>query len=134
MDPVTTVAALASLSTIVKNVRDMIAHGRTINKQDAMTGSDKAGADASKDAEAVNGLANVSEDIKRALDERIERSRRKIIDRIDDPHATTDSVERIIEECEKDICWTLGRIKRFNGAKWPAKRYEQLWIEHGCEA
>jgi hypothetical protein len=133
MDPVSTFAALASLSTIVKNIRDILNREEKIDRELVIREADGVANRARLDTPSIEAIARISDMMRRPLDDRIARARRKIQDRLDDPHATWEVIKRIINECEIDICWYLTFVKRFNDETWPTEQYEDLWDEHGCE-
>jgi len=137
MGPIEILSILSSLSTIIKNLKETFKKKKgkkpKIDVETVLAESERLEGYAKRSPKSQEAIAQISEEYLMPLEKRINRSRNKIKKQLDNPDSTRDLIMRVIEESEKEICWSLQMIKKFNGGLLPTKKFQNLWREHGCK-
>ena len=137
MGPIEILSILSSLSTIIKNLKETFRKKKgkkpKIDVENVLAESQRLETYAKRSPKSQEAIAQISDDYLVPLEKRINRSRNKIKKRLEDPNSTRERIVRVVEESEKDICWSLQMIKKFNGGLLPTRKFQNLWREHGCK-
>jgi hypothetical protein len=137
MGPIEILSILSSLSTIVKNLKETFRKKKDrkpkIDVENVLAESERVESYAKRSPKSQEAIAQISDAYLEPLEKRINRSRNKIKKQLDNPNSTHDLIMRVVEKSEKDICWSLQMIKKFNGGLLPTKKFQNLWREHGCK-
>jgi hypothetical protein len=124
-------AGLASVSTIVKNVRDWIATDKAPEKEPTLAHADAVGTAAASDPQVIAHILKISDQIFKPIDGRIKRARKKLEEILGDPYADKERRRAVIKDCNENICEALEDIKVFNSGLLP-EELQEYWTEHGC--
>lgn len=137
MGPIEILSILSSLSTIIKNLKETFRKKKgskpKIDPDNVLPDSNKLEGYAKRSPKSQEAISQISDEILVPLEKRINRARNKIIKQLDNPDSTRRLIMRTIEESEKEICWSLEMIKKFNSGLLPTKKFQNLWREHGCK-
>jgi hypothetical protein len=136
IDPASAAAflsGLASVSTIIKNVRDWIATDKAPEKESTLAHADAVGTAAARDPQAIEHIVRISDQIFKPIDGRIKRTRKTLEEILGDPYADKERRRAVIKECNESICEALEDIKVFNSGVLP-EDLQKYWAEHGCGA
>jgi hypothetical protein len=134
VEPATAAAflsALASASTIAKNVRDWLVTGSAPDKQAVLEQADEAGASLASDSQARDFVLRITDQVFNPIDGRIKRARKKLEEVLGDPYLPKERRRVVMDECDESICEALNDIKRYNGGTLP-EHLQEFWDEHGC--
>jgi len=137
MGPIEILSILSSLSTIIKNLKETFRKKKgkkpKIDVENVLAEGERLESYAKRSPKSQEAISQISEEILVPLEKRINRARNKIIKQLDNPDSTRRLIMRTIEESEKEICWSLEMIKKFNSGLLPTKKFQNLWREHGCK-
>jgi len=134
MEPATAAAflsALASVSTIAKNVRDWLRTDQAPNEQTVLKQANEAGTALASDTEARDLVLKISDQVFNPIDGRIKRARKKLEEVLGDPYLPKERRRTVMDECDESICEALQDLKRYNNGVLP-EHLKGFWDEHGC--